>query len=180
VIVGYEFLLAELEKAKIMVNQYPEPENFKVNINLSWKKLDVYCNQLDKTPIYYTSLALHLAYLWGYFETVWSGSPARISKTKDVVQSVWDRGYKTPEISTEDNGEPAVKRQRTQYYSPFERYKDEARIRTCEEIDSDNAEDEYAKWQKNVLPTITRFGIRSSIGMRSDSSTLGCREWRWT
>ncbi|KAG7424336.1 hypothetical protein Forpi1262_v014538 [Fusarium oxysporum f. sp. raphani] len=153
VIVGYEFLLAELEKAKAMVNQYPEPEHFKVNINLGWKKLDEYYNKLDETPIYYTSLALHPAYRWGYFETVWSGRPAWISKAKDVVQSVWDRGYKTLEISTEDNGEPAAKRQRTQYYSPFERYKDEARIRPCEEMDSDNAEDEYARWQKDVLPT---------------------------
>ncbi|KAG6989577.1 putative AC transposase [Fusarium oxysporum f. sp. conglutinans] len=126
VIVGYEFLLAELEKAKAMVNQYPEPEHFKVNINLGWKKLDEYYNKLDEIPIYYTSLALHPAYRWGYFETVWSGRPAWISKAKDV---------------------------RTQYYSPFERYKDEARIRPCEEMDSDNAEDEYARWQKDVLPT---------------------------
>ncbi|GKU09266.1 unnamed protein product, partial [Fusarium langsethiae] len=59
VIVGYEFLLAELEKAKAMVDQYPEPEHFKVNINLGWKKLDEYYNKLDETPIYYTSLALH-------------------------------------------------------------------------------------------------------------------------
>ncbi|KAM5360625.1 hypothetical protein ACJA88_014770 [Fusarium oxysporum] len=117
VIVGYEFLLAELEKAKAMVNQYPEPEHFKVNINLGWKTFDEYYNKLDETPIYYTSLALHPAYCWGYFETVWSGRPAWISKAKDVVQSVWDRGYKTLEISTEDNGEPAAKRQRTQYYS---------------------------------------------------------------
>ena len=42
VVVGYEFLLAELEKAKAMVLQYPEPEHFKVNINLAWKKLDEY------------------------------------------------------------------------------------------------------------------------------------------
>jgi hypothetical protein len=153
VIVGYEFLLAELEKAKAMVNQYPEPEHFKVNINLGWKKLDEYYNKLDETPIYYTSLALHPAYRWGYFEMVWSGRPTWISKAKDVVQSVWDRGYKTLEISTEDNGEPAAKRQRTQYYSPFERYKDEARIRPCEKMDSDNAEDEYVRWQKEVLPT---------------------------
>lgn len=42
VVGGYEFLLAELEKAKAMVLQYPEPEHFKVNINLAWKKLDEY------------------------------------------------------------------------------------------------------------------------------------------
>ncbi|EXU94519.1 hypothetical protein X797_012410, partial [Metarhizium robertsii] len=129
VIVGYEFLLAELEKAKAMVNQYPEPEHFSVNINLGWKKLDEYYNRLDETPIYYTSLALHPAYRWGYFETVWSGRPAWISKAKDIVQSVWDREYKTLDISVEERGEPATKRQRTQYYSPFEQFKDEARIR---------------------------------------------------
>lgn len=153
VIVGYEFLLAELEKAKAMVDQYPEPEHFRVNINLGWKKLDEYYNKLDETPIYYNSLALHPAYRWGYFETVWSGRPTWVSKAKDVVQSVWDREDKTLNISLEDHDEPAAKRQRTQYYSPFERYKDEARIRPCEERDPDKAEDEYARWQQDLLPT---------------------------
>ncbi|EXU94742.1 hAT family dimerization domain protein [Metarhizium robertsii] len=153
VIVGYEFLLAELEKAKAMVNQYPEPERFSVNINLGWKKLDEYYNRLDETPIYYTSLALHPAYRWGYFETVWSGRPEWISRAKDMVQLVWDRGYKTLDISVEEQGEPATKRRRTQYYSPFEQFKDEARIRPCEERDSDEAGDEYTRWQKDLLPT---------------------------
>ncbi|PHH70449.1 hypothetical protein CDD83_5435 [Cordyceps sp. RAO-2017] len=62
VIVGYEFLLAELEKAKAMVDQYPDPDHFRVNINIGWKKLDEYYNKLDETPIYYTALALHPAY----------------------------------------------------------------------------------------------------------------------
>ncbi|KAI7771380.1 hypothetical protein LZL87_013879 [Fusarium oxysporum] len=83
VIVGYEFLLAELEKAKAMVNQYPKPKHFKVNINLGWKKLDEYYNKLDETPIYYASLALHPAYRSGYFEMVLSGRPTWISKAKD-------------------------------------------------------------------------------------------------
>ncbi|OAQ58400.1 restless-like transposase [Pochonia chlamydosporia 170] len=135
VIVGYEFPLAELEKAKAMVNQCPEPEHFSVNINLGWKKLDEYYNKLDETPIYYTSLALHPAYRWGYFEMVWSGRPAWISKAKDMVQSVWDREYKTLDISVVEHGEPATKRRQTQYYSPFEQFKDEARIRPSEERD---------------------------------------------
>ncbi|KFA68053.1 hypothetical protein S40285_09700, partial [Stachybotrys chlorohalonatus IBT 40285] len=97
-IVGYEFLLVELEKAKAMVDQYPEPDHFRVNINLGWKKLDEYYNKLDETPIYYTSLALHPAYRWGYFETIWSGWPTWVSKAQD-------------------------------------------------------AEDEYARWQQDVLPT---------------------------
>lgn len=154
VVVGYEFLLAELEKAKAMVLQYPEPEHFKVNINLAWKKLDEYYNKLDETPIYYTSLALHPAYRWGYFETVWSGRPAWVAKAKDIVQSVWDKDYKNLDISLGYQDEPAAKRQRTQYYSPFERYKDEARIhRYEEERDTDKAEDEYARWQLDLLPT---------------------------
>jgi hypothetical protein len=107
----YEFLLAELEKAKAMVNQYPELEHFSVNINLGWKKLDEYYNRLDETPIYYTSLALHPAYRWGYFETVWPERPTWISKAKDMVQSVWERGYKTLDVSMEEQGEPAAKRQ---------------------------------------------------------------------
>ncbi|KAF4332544.1 restless-like transposase, partial [Fusarium beomiforme] len=130
VIVGYEFLLAELEKAKAMVNQYPEPEHFKVNINLGWKRLDEYYNKLDETDI------LHLA-----------GTPPRLSLGLFRDGVVWTSGV-------DFQGERcAAKSQRTQYYSPFERYKDEARIRPCEEMDSDNVEDEYARWQKDVLPT---------------------------
>jgi hypothetical protein len=153
VIVGYEFLLAELEKAKAMADQYPDSEHFKVNINLGWKKLDEYYSKLDETPIYYTSLALHPAYRWGYFETVWSDRSAWISKAKDVVQSVWDRTYKTLDVAADAIDEPAAKRQRTQYYSPFERYKDEARIDPYQEENSDDAKDEYARWQNDVLPT---------------------------
>ncbi|KAJ6437048.1 cerato-platanin [Purpureocillium lavendulum] len=153
VIVGYEFLLTELEKAKAMVDQYPEPDHFRININLGWKKLDEYYNKLDETPIYYASLALHPAYRWGYFETVWSGRPTWVSKAKDMVQSVWDREYKALDISLEDHAEPTAKRQRTQYYSPFEQYKDEARTRPREEKSSEMAEDEYAMWQQDLLPT---------------------------
>ncbi|EXU95447.1 reverse transcriptase domain protein [Metarhizium robertsii] len=122
-------------------------------IDQSGPKLDEYYNRLDETPIYYTSLALHPAYRWGYFETVWSGRPEWISRAKDMVQLVWDSGYKTLDISVEERGEPATKRRRTQYYSPFEQFKDEARIRPCEERDSDEAEDEYTRWQKDLLPT---------------------------
>ncbi|KAM3554984.1 hypothetical protein ARSEF4850_006205 [Beauveria asiatica] len=153
VVVGYEFLLAKLEKAKAVVLQYPEPEHFKVNINLAWKKLDEYYNKLDETPIYYTSLVLHPAYRWGYFETVWSRRPAWVARAKDIVQSVWDEEYKTLDIPLAYQDEPAAKRQRTQYYSPFERHKDEARIHCEEKRDTDKAEDEYARWQLDLLPT---------------------------
>ncbi|KJZ68816.1 hypothetical protein HIM_11790 [Hirsutella minnesotensis 3608] len=135
-----------------MVDQYPESEHFSVNINLGWKRLDEYYNKLDETPIYYASLALHPAYRWGYFETVWSGRPTWVSKAKDMVQSIWDREYKTLDIPLEISDEPATKRQRTQYYSPFERYKDIARTRPCEEKHPDTAEDEYARWQQDLLP----------------------------
>lgn len=108
---------------------------------------------MDETPIYYTSLALHSAYRWGYFETVWSGRPAWVAKAKDIVQSVWDKEYKTLHISLGYQDEPAAKRQRTQYYSPFERCKDEARIHRCEERDTDKAVDEYTRRQLDLLPT---------------------------
>ena len=43
-----------------------------------------------------------------------------------MVQLVWDRGYKTLDISVKERGKPATKRQRTQYYSLFEQFKDKA------------------------------------------------------
>jgi hypothetical protein len=153
VIVGYEFLLAELEKAKAIVDQYPESEHFSVNINLGWKKLDEYYNKLDETPIYYASLALHPAYRWGYFETVWSGRPTWVSNAKDLVQATWDREYKNLDLAMENHDEPTPKRQRTQYYSPFEQYKDTARTRPSDEKHLKTKEDEYARWQRDLSPT---------------------------
>ncbi|KJZ68130.1 hypothetical protein HIM_12478 [Hirsutella minnesotensis 3608] len=151
VIVGYEFLLAELEKAKAIVDQYPESEHFSVNINLGWKKLDEYYNKLDETPIYYASLALHPAYRWGYFETVWSGRPTWVSNAKYLVQATWDREYKNLDPAMENYDEPTPKRQRTQYYSPFEQYKDTARTRPSDDLKT--KEDEYARWQRDLSPT---------------------------
>ncbi|OAQ57842.1 transposase-like protein [Pochonia chlamydosporia 170] len=69
-----------------------------------------------------------------------------------MAQSVRDREYKAVDISVVEHGEPATKRRRTQYYSPFEQFKDEAWIRPSEERDSDETEDEHSRW-KDQLPT---------------------------
>ncbi|RKK77232.1 hypothetical protein BFJ70_g17135 [Fusarium oxysporum] len=61
-----------MEVYKAAAHRYPDPEHFKVNINLCWKKLDKYYSRLDETPVYYAAIALHSAYRWGYFEDVWA------------------------------------------------------------------------------------------------------------
>lgn len=42
VILGFEKLLGVLERAKQDVEYYPNPEHFRVGINLAWDKLDEY------------------------------------------------------------------------------------------------------------------------------------------
>jgi hypothetical protein len=61
-----------MEVYKATAHRYPDPEHFKVNINLCWKKLDRYYSRLDETPVYYAAITLHPAYRWGYFEDVWA------------------------------------------------------------------------------------------------------------
>jgi hypothetical protein len=38
----YEYLLERLEQWKETAEYYPDPEHFKLNVNLAWKKLDKY------------------------------------------------------------------------------------------------------------------------------------------
>ncbi|EXM14015.1 hypothetical protein FOTG_17550 [Fusarium oxysporum f. sp. vasinfectum 25433] len=64
-----------MEVYKAAAHRYPDPEHFKVNINLCWKKLDKYYSRLDETLVYYAAIALHPAYHWGYFEDVWADCP---------------------------------------------------------------------------------------------------------
>ncbi len=62
---GLEFLLGKLEKYKAMAKDFPDPEQFTIGIDMAWEKLEKYYTILDKTPLYYTALALHPAYRWG-------------------------------------------------------------------------------------------------------------------
>ncbi|KAL6405368.1 putative AC9 transposase [Ilyonectria robusta] len=71
ILLGYEYLFGKMEVYKATAHRYPDPEHFKVNINLCWKKLYEYYSRLDEMPVYYAAIALHPAYRWGYFEDVW-------------------------------------------------------------------------------------------------------------
>jgi hypothetical protein len=62
IILGFELLLGKLEKFKQLATEFPDAEQFRVDINVAWEKLDKYYNLLDETSIYYTALALHPAY----------------------------------------------------------------------------------------------------------------------
>ena len=57
VLEAFEFLLGKLEEAKSLVELYPEPEQFGININLGWKKLDKYSCNLKDSPVYYAAAA---------------------------------------------------------------------------------------------------------------------------
>ncbi|KAM3448456.1 hypothetical protein NHJ6243_010106 [Beauveria neobassiana] len=65
VIQGFEFLLEALEGYKQLACGIPDPEHFRINVNLGWEKLNKYYRLLDDTPIYCTALALHPAFRWG-------------------------------------------------------------------------------------------------------------------
>ncbi|KAH7485923.1 hypothetical protein FOMA001_g3995 [Fusarium oxysporum f. sp. matthiolae] len=87
VIQGFEFLMAKLEEYKAFAADYPDPEHFRININLGWQKLNKYYTILDETPIYYVALALHPAYQWGWFEEHWGKHPDWTESPRFRVQS---------------------------------------------------------------------------------------------
>ncbi|KAM3539812.1 hypothetical protein ARSEF1564_007253 [Beauveria bassiana] len=64
----YEFLMDRLEEWKSTAENFPDPDHFKININLGWDKLNEYYSKLDESPAYYASAILHPVSRWGYFE----------------------------------------------------------------------------------------------------------------
>ncbi|KAL6406035.1 restless-like transposase [Ilyonectria robusta] len=89
VIQGFEFILEQLERFKDIAKDFPDPEHFRININLGWQKLNEYYEILSETPIYYAGLALHPAYRWKWFERNWNDRPEWIDEAKKVVHDVW-------------------------------------------------------------------------------------------
>ncbi|KID81274.1 restless-like transposase [Metarhizium guizhouense ARSEF 977] len=123
VIQGFEFLLEVLEEYKQLASGMPDPEHFRININLGWEKLNKYYCALDETPIYYTALALHPAFRWGYFENEWKDNTKWVTKAKQMVREVWETEYRHLQVvpSPVVVHEPVAKRQR-KYYNPFQAY----------------------------------------------------------
>ncbi|RYC77324.1 hypothetical protein BFJ63_vAg18661, partial [Fusarium oxysporum f. sp. narcissi] len=126
-LLGYEYLLGKMEVYKAAAHRYPDPEHFKVNINLCWKKLDKYYSRLDETPVYYAAIALHPAYRWGYFEDVWADRLDWIQTAKSLVEELYRSHYEPRIISRDrERGEPVTKKRRI-YRNPFDEYREESR-----------------------------------------------------
>lgn len=100
VVLGYELLLNTLEEYKQLAADFPDPEHFRIGINLAWDKLDEYYRRLDETPIYDTAMALHPAYRWDWFDETWAHKPSWVEKAKEMVADVWLSDYARLEVRT--------------------------------------------------------------------------------
>ncbi|KAM3536991.1 hypothetical protein ARSEF1564_010088 [Beauveria bassiana] len=103
----YEFLMERLEEWKATAENYPDPEHFKVNINLGWDKLNEYYTKLDETPVYYAAAILNPVSRWGYFENTWTDTAQRpwLAEAKRMVRRLWEEEFKslpTREVGDED------------------------------------------------------------------------------
>ena len=148
VINGFEFLLGKLEKYKAMAENFPDPEQFKVGINMAWGKLNHYYTTIDETPIYYTAVALHPAYRWGWFDQAWNHRPDWIETAKRMVWQVWDESYRDLEVpSTTSDDEPLGKRQK-RYYNAFKEHCEQSRI-DSNQADDNPFSDKFDKWQSS-------------------------------
>ncbi|ODA77193.1 hypothetical protein RJ55_06820 [Drechmeria coniospora] len=133
VIQGFEFLLEVLEDCKQLASEIPDPEHFRININLGWEKLNNYYSRLDETPIYYTALALHPAFRWGYFENEWKDNLTWVTKAKQMVREVWETEYRhlqTARSAVADKAEEPVAKRQRKYYNPFQAYCERTRTAT--------------------------------------------------
>jgi hypothetical protein len=88
IILGFEKLMGKLEDLKQYAAEFADAKQFRIGINLAWKKLDKYYNLLNETPFYYTALALHPAYRWNWFKKTWKEKPDWVLKAKAIVHKV--------------------------------------------------------------------------------------------
>jgi hypothetical protein len=160
--------MAKLEEYKAVAADYPDPEHFRININLGWQKLNKYYTILDETPIYYVALALHPAYRWGWFEEHWGKHPNWIATAKEMVQEVWETEYRNLEVVLSPGNEPVAKRRR-KYQNAFEEYCEQSRYEPSSRLSTptttparmrssatpESPRDEYEAWQQSWVPTDT-------------------------
>ena len=147
VLEAFEFLLGKrkLEEAKSLVERYPESEQFGININLGWKKLDKYYCTLRDSPVYYAAAALHPSLRWSYFEEVWGQQhPGWVQEAKDIVQRLWDTEYRDLQITVSSPEGPVVKMRKTKL-SSFDKYRN-----TYRQSHVWSQSDEYTRWQANT------------------------------
>jgi hypothetical protein len=152
VVFGFEHLLDKLETWKATAERYPDPEHFRINVNLAWKKLNHYYELLDESPAYYASVALHPAYRWDYFEHLWADMPEWIDGAKAKVKTLWEEEYKFLDISTSNNNEEPLPKRRKTFATAFNRHREENRIRSSRASPFSSTlsdTDEYAEWQRD-------------------------------
>jgi hypothetical protein len=149
---AFEFLLAELEDWKSTAEKYPDPEHFKININLGWKKLDEYYSKLTETPVYYTSIVLHPQYRWSYFEQHWSDKQEWVDEAKAMVRDLWLE-YKSRAVQPDFH---ITKRQRV-IKSKFDRHRRAHPVSpspTSSPASVPDDWDEYERWLSSPDPIL--------------------------
>ena len=147
----YEFLMDRLEEWKLTAESYPDPEHFKINVNLGWDKLNEYYTKLDESPAYYASAILHPVSRWGYFENTWTDQEQLpwLQNAKQLVRRLWEEEYKSLPTQSVPEEEPPLKRFKVM--SALERHRAYRTStlpgRTCSAQGSMNAaHDEYDHW----------------------------------
>ncbi|KAL6406014.1 restless-like transposase [Ilyonectria robusta] len=172
VVLGYELLLNTLEEYKQLAANFPDPEHFRIGINLAWDKLDEYYQRLDETPIYYTAIALHPAYRWDWFDETWAHKPSWVEKAKEMVADVWLSDYAHFEVrssSSRGDDEPPAKRPR--FFNPFEK---NSRLPSSTPTSAAAiVGDEYQAWQTDR--EASDGDVRDPIGKSSGSLPAGCQ-----
>jgi hypothetical protein len=181
VIQGFEFLLDKLEDYKAMAERFPDPEHFRININLGWQKLDKYYQLLSETPIYYAGLALHPAYRWKWFDRKWAGNPEWIRQAKRIVHDVWHYEYREtrlPRMAVNDE-KPAPKRRKT-YSNPFQEYLEETAAqhqRRKVTTASSRFKTSISTGFRTMRVVMPKFVTLLLIGTRKVPSIQVCHEW---
>jgi hypothetical protein len=145
VVQAYEYLLHHLETYKVMADDFPDPTQFKIGVNMAWTKLDAYYNTLDETPVYYAALALHPAYRWDWFESRWEHRTDWVTAARSMVDEIWRTEYRSREITADAViSYSASTAPQKHYGNAFEQFCEEARSKSKRPY-CDSA-DEYVLW----------------------------------
>ncbi|KAK8869252.1 restless-like transposase [Apiospora arundinis] len=173
---SFEYLLKKLETAKELIHQYPEPEQFGINVNLGWIKLDKYYATLSDTPVYYAAAALDPGIQWTFFETIWTENPSWANEAKAKVQALWDNEYRDLELTRGPSQEGPIAKRRKTYHTGFDDFQDECRSQLMPRI-APSLTDEYTRWVMGRTTT-KAWLIPLRTGSQSSTSIPGCLGWR--
>ena len=152
VLFAYEYMLEALEKAQHDMTDDANADRWKRSINNAWQVARKYYDKIQESPVYYAAVALHPRWRWRWLEGKWASQPDWIAEAQGIVKDLWDNEYKK-RPAPDNTTAYAPSRVKGMFLSPFDQFRDAARLSSPFDIDDDLPADEYERWQLDTAKT---------------------------